>query len=106
MKRSSPKSGAEPKPARQRRSPKTPAPARQVSSQEWESLLAEWEHTKRFPLEAALFPQQLPFAADGARYLTAVTPRRAGKTYAIAAKLLSVAQQKPGSTAQIGRAHV
>ena len=52
-----------------------------------------------FNLGAALFPQQLPFAADGSRYQTAVTPRRAGKTYATAAKLLSVARAKPGGVA-------
>lgn len=54
---------------------------------------------KPFPLEDVLFRQQLPFGKDVARYQTAVTPRRAGKTYAIAAKLLSVALAKPGCVA-------
>lgn len=52
-----------------------------------------------FRLERILFAQQLPFGLDTSRYQTAVTPRRAGKTYAIAAKLLSVALAKRGCVA-------
>ena len=52
-----------------------------------------------FRLDQLLFKQQLPFGLDESRYQTAVTPRRAGKTYAIAAKLLSVALKKSGCTA-------
>lgn len=54
---------------------------------------------KVFDLRSVLFRQQLPFGLDQSRYQTAVTPRRAGKTFAIAAKLLSVAQQKRGCAA-------
>ena len=50
-------------------------------------------------LGAVLFKQQLPFGLDQSRYQTAVTPRRAGKTFAIAAKLLDVAQKKAGCVA-------
>lgn len=53
----------------------------------------------RFDLASVLFTEQLPFGLDVARYQTAVTPRRAGKTFAIAAKLLSVALSKPGCVA-------
>lgn len=54
---------------------------------------------KPFELASLLFPQQLPFGESTARYETAVTPRRAGKTYAIAAKLLKVAREKTGCVA-------
>lgn len=50
-------------------------------------------------LSAVLFKQQLPFGTDQSRYQTAVTPRRAGKTYAIAAKLLTAGQRNPGGVA-------
>ncbi len=52
-----------------------------------------------FELSSVLFEQQLPFGLDTARYQTAVTPRRAGKTYAIAAKLLTTARAKKGCVA-------
>lgn len=52
-----------------------------------------------FDLSSVLFKQQLPFGLDASRYQTAVTPRRAGKTYAIAGKLISVALSKPGCVA-------
>lgn len=50
-------------------------------------------------LSSVLFKEQLPFGLDTARHQTAVTPRRAGKTHADAAKLLAVALAKPGSVA-------
>lgn len=49
-----------------------------------------------FDLSTVLFKQQLPFGLDESRYQTAVTPRRAGKSYGIAAKLLKAARQRPG----------
>ena len=52
-----------------------------------------------FDLSSALFPKQLPFSADVARWITAVCTRRAGKTYGCAAKLLDVALSKPGCIA-------
>jgi hypothetical protein len=60
---------------------------------------AETTASTPFELDRLLFKQQLPFGLDGSRYQTAVTPRRAGKTWAIAAKLLSVARAKRGCTA-------
>ena len=52
-----------------------------------------------FDLERALFPKQLPFGQERARWATAVCTRRAGKTYGCAAKLLDVALSKPGCAA-------
>ena len=52
-----------------------------------------------FDLARVLFREQLPFGVDSSRYQTAVTPRRAGKTYAIDAKLFAVARAKPGCVA-------
>jgi len=52
-----------------------------------------------FDVSSALFQKQLPFVLDGSRYQTVVTPRRAGKTYAVASKLLYVAQSRPESVA-------
>lgn len=72
-----------------------------MSADQWEALLstAEQHASKAFDLSQVLFKQQLPFGLDRSRYQTAVTPRRAGKTWAIAAKLLSVAEAKKGCTA-------
>lgn len=52
-----------------------------------------------FTLESVLFAPQLRFARDPHRYVTAVCTRRAGKSYACAAKLLETARQKPGCVA-------
>ncbi len=52
-----------------------------------------------FDLAKALFPKQLPFGQERARWSTAVCTRRAGKTYGCAAKLLDVALSKPGCVA-------
>lgn len=62
---------------------------------------AAWvtEPKRSFDLSKVLFRQQLPFGQDNSRYQTAVTPRRAGKTFAIAAKLIAVAKAKQGCVA-------
>lgn len=52
-----------------------------------------------FELRDVLFPKQLPFGQETARWQTAVCTRRAGKTYGIASKLLDVAKRKPGCVA-------
>lgn len=73
-----------------------------MTPRELEKRIAALENSAKpapvFRLEELLFQQQIPFGLDQARYQTAVTPRRAGKTYAIAAKLLAVALRKPGCT--------
>jgi hypothetical protein len=50
-------------------------------------------------LYAGLFPEQRAFVDDESKYICATTSRRAGKTTAIAAKLLSAAIKHPGSVA-------
>lgn len=62
----------------------------------WEDPFWERDKESPFDLSSVLFKQQLPFGLDEARHQTAVTPRRAGKSYAIAAKLLSAARKRPG----------
>lgn len=52
-----------------------------------------------FELADLLFPKQLPFGLESARWQTGVCTRRAGKTYGIAAKLLDVSRKKPGCVA-------
>lgn len=52
-----------------------------------------------FDLSAILFERQLPFGSETARQVTAVCTRRAGKSYACAAKLIDVARRKPGCVA-------
>jgi hypothetical protein len=52
-----------------------------------------------FELERILFARQLPFGADESRQITGCCTRRSGKTYADAAKLLSVARRKSGCVA-------
>jgi hypothetical protein len=52
-----------------------------------------------FDLSAILFERQLPFGTETARQVTAVCTRRAGKSYACAAKLIDVARKKPGCVA-------
>lgn len=56
-------------------------------------VLAE---TVPFELKDILFEKQLPFGVESTRWQTAVCTRRAGKTYACAAKLLDVARAKAG----------
>lgn len=65
-----------------------------------EALVAdEAVRARPFDLAQVCFPRQLPFALESARFSTAVCTRRSGKTTGIAAKLLSVAKQKPGCVA-------
>ena len=52
-----------------------------------------------FRLEEVLFPKQLPFGTERGRFVTAVCTRRAGKTFADAAKMFAVARAKPGCVA-------
>lgn len=52
-----------------------------------------------FDLASILFERQLPFGTETARQVTAVCTRRAGKSYACAAKLIDVARTKPGCVA-------
>lgn len=52
-----------------------------------------------FDLASILFDRQLPFGTETARQVTAVCTRRAGKSYACAAKLIDVARKKPGCVA-------
>lgn len=52
-----------------------------------------------FDLASILFERQLPFGTETARQVTAVCTRRAGKSYACAAKLIDVARKKPGCVA-------
>lgn len=67
---------------------------------EWKKARSILESLQpKFDLTQALFPRQLPFAQEARRWSTAVCTRRAGKTYACAAKLLSVAMAKPGCVA-------
>lgn len=73
-----------------------PSPKR-ITEELWEKRGAA--HAPQLDLSAVLFKQQLPFGLDSSRYATVVTPRRAGKTFAISAKLLATAQQKPGGVA-------
>lgn len=75
----------------------TPSP-KQITEQLWQARQAA-STPAAFDLRKVLFEQQLPFGLDVSRYQTAVTPRRAGKTYAIAAKLLKTALEKPGCVA-------
>jgi hypothetical protein len=52
-----------------------------------------------FELGTILFERQLPFGLETARQVTAVCTRRAGKSYACAAKLIDVARRKAGCVA-------
>lgn len=77
-----------------------PSPENQLSHDELKGLLSTLEGSGPvFDLRAVLFPKQLPFGLDTARWQTAVCTRRAGKTFGIAAKLLDVAKRKPGCVA-------
>jgi len=53
----------------------------------------------QFDLRQILFEKQLPFGIEASRYVTGVCTRRAGKSYACAAKLIDVAKKKPGCVA-------
>jgi hypothetical protein len=63
-----------------------------------ERLILE-EYRKRAPWDplSALFPKQLAFVKDPARWKTALCTRRAGKSTAIEHYLLSTAMKHPGS---------
>ena len=71
------------------------------SAAEWQQLLSTLTESKasRFELKRVLFPKQLPFGLESRRFVTAVCTRRAGKTTAVAAKLLDVARKKAGCVA-------
>lgn len=56
-------------------------------------------NTAAFDLASILFEKQLPFGIETSRHVTAVCTRRAGKSYACAAKLIDVARKKPGCVA-------
>lgn len=71
-------------------------PQRQYTARE-KALLLEYvsRNRRKFSLEEFLFPEQLEFVRDQSNYATACCSRRAGKTLAAAAYLISEAIARP-----------
>lgn len=73
-----------------------PTPKR-ITDQLWAQRESERRPVVQVDLAAHLFPKQMAFVADDARFGTVDTSRRAGKTIGVVAKLARAAAARPGS---------
>lgn len=73
----------------------SPAEAKKLLEKRQEKLL---KSQRKFNIESFLFKEQLDFVRDEARFATAVTSVRAGKTTSCAADLIDTALNMPGTT--------